>query len=290
MGVPAGFADGLDDNTTYTAGDGLTLSGGEFSVSFAGSGSATSVAHSDHNHLGQTWIGTDNSLEISGSFDTEADPAPLVLSNLTGHGLFINSTDKSGVNVSSAGWDGFRVDWQVVLDFRCSAAYYGVSIGSAGWAGILVNSTEGDGLHINSADDTGVAVVSAGDYGVWAESNNASSEGGHFQNSATGGTGLYAKAGSNTAADLVLGGNNATDDDGRVRSDPAYAGSDLLMVSNDAIQLELDNDNNESGDVWVLNGENATVFVINEAGDMTAIGTKSAAVSTEDYGKRKLYA
>jgi len=31
-GVPAGFADGVDNDTTYTAGTGLTLSGGQFSL------------------------------------------------------------------------------------------------------------------------------------------------------------------------------------------------------------------------------------------------------------------
>jgi len=34
-GVPAGFADGADDNTTYTAGSGLDLTGGAFSVTGA---------------------------------------------------------------------------------------------------------------------------------------------------------------------------------------------------------------------------------------------------------------
>ncbi len=32
-GVPAGFADGVDNDTTYTAGDGLTLAGAQFSLS-----------------------------------------------------------------------------------------------------------------------------------------------------------------------------------------------------------------------------------------------------------------
>jgi len=49
------WAPGTDNDTTYTAGSGLTLSGGQFSVSFAGSGSATTAARSDHNHVGQTW-------------------------------------------------------------------------------------------------------------------------------------------------------------------------------------------------------------------------------------------
>ncbi len=39
-----------DDDTTYTAGSGLTLSGNRFDVDFGGNGSATTVARSDHNH------------------------------------------------------------------------------------------------------------------------------------------------------------------------------------------------------------------------------------------------
>jgi hypothetical protein len=41
-----------DDFTTYTNGDGLELTGNVFSVDFAGSGSASTVAHSDHDHDG----------------------------------------------------------------------------------------------------------------------------------------------------------------------------------------------------------------------------------------------
>jgi hypothetical protein len=49
-GVPAGFADGVDDDTTYTAGDGLSVDGTQFSLDFGGTGVATTAARSDHNH------------------------------------------------------------------------------------------------------------------------------------------------------------------------------------------------------------------------------------------------
>ena len=39
-GVPAGFADDVDDDTTYTAGSGLSLAGSAFAVDFAGMGAA----------------------------------------------------------------------------------------------------------------------------------------------------------------------------------------------------------------------------------------------------------
>jgi len=47
---PPGFADNLDNDTSYTAGLGLQLSANEFRVNFAGSGLLTSAARSDHTH------------------------------------------------------------------------------------------------------------------------------------------------------------------------------------------------------------------------------------------------
>jgi len=51
-GVPAGFADGVDNDTTYTAGAGLQLVDAVLSAQFAGSGAANTVARSDHDHSG----------------------------------------------------------------------------------------------------------------------------------------------------------------------------------------------------------------------------------------------
>jgi hypothetical protein len=51
-GVPAGFADGVDNDTTYTAGAGLLLDAGQFSVNFGSSGSAPVAARADHDHAG----------------------------------------------------------------------------------------------------------------------------------------------------------------------------------------------------------------------------------------------
>src|SRR5262249_31708040 len=58
-GIPAGFADGIDNGTNYAAGPGLTLSGAnnQFSVNFAGTGAAPTAARSDHNHFGAVWGG-----------------------------------------------------------------------------------------------------------------------------------------------------------------------------------------------------------------------------------------
>lgn len=50
-GVPSDIVDG-DQDTTYRNGSGLALQGDTFSVSFGGSGKATTAARSDHSHWG----------------------------------------------------------------------------------------------------------------------------------------------------------------------------------------------------------------------------------------------
>jgi len=133
-----------------------------------------------------------------------------------------------------------------------------------------------------------VYVDSAGFDGVDATSISASHYGGRFENSAAGGAGLYVSGGSSSAPDIVLGGSSNYDS--RIYSDPGYASSDIYLVSNDAIRLDLDDDDDESGNFWILNGVDDTVFSVNEDGDMTATGNKAALVTIQDYGQRKLYA
>ena len=58
MGVPAGFADKVDNDTTYSAGAGLALTDTQFSVTFAGTGAADTAARSDHDHYGAIWGGS----------------------------------------------------------------------------------------------------------------------------------------------------------------------------------------------------------------------------------------
>lgn len=61
LGIPAGFADNVDNDTTYTAGAGLTLVGTQFNVVFAGTGAANTVARSDHDHDARYWKLSGNS-------------------------------------------------------------------------------------------------------------------------------------------------------------------------------------------------------------------------------------
>ncbi len=60
-----------DAGSNYSAGTGLSLSGTTFSVDFAGSGTASTVSRSNHDHLGQSWSGSGThglTVESSDSF------------------------------------------------------------------------------------------------------------------------------------------------------------------------------------------------------------------------------
>lgn len=98
-GVPAGFADGVDDNTTYTEGTGLTLGDGEFSVDFAGSGSAGTAARSDHTH--------DAAAITSGTLDDARLPAAIArtadISSTVAASGFITQTLADSLYTYSAG-------------------------------------------------------------------------------------------------------------------------------------------------------------------------------------------
>lgn len=231
------------------------------------------VSDNAHNHLGQTWTGANNPLAIQGSFGAP-DFAPLILSN------------------SAAGGDGLKIQ---------SAAGDGVQVTSATGAGIYVESTNGVGFQVNSAGTYGVSTTNttydgvrvrqAGEHGVSAESTSAAHYGGLFFNSAVGGAGLWARGGDTLAADVVLAGNSSASDDGRIMSQVNYPGSDIMLHSNDEVWVYLnDDDDVDVGNFIIYDSASTNVFSVNESGNMTAAGTKSAVVETETHGKRLLYA
>ncbi|MGB2775054.1 MAG: hypothetical protein WBF31_22320, partial [Anaerolineae bacterium] len=240
----------VDQDGVITVND-LQLTAGHWSQTGA------YVSDNNHNHLGQTWTGTDNPLKIQGSYGAP-DYAPLVLSNSTGTGLRITSATNNGVQVDSAGDAGVQVssagiNGVAVLLAGSSGVYVesvastGVYVDSAGDDGIYVRAAgsptyqvssgnnngfevagaQGDGLYVGWADHQGVYVSSAGWDGVQAQSASAEHFGGHFLNQVNGGSGVRAEGGSNEAPDLVLGGFGA-EDDGRIYSEPSLSGSDIL--------------------------------------------------------------
>ena len=172
-GVPTGFADGVDDDTTYTAGTGLTLSGGAFSVDFAGAGSTTTVARSDHDHWGQSWSGS-------------------------GAGLTLSSIDNTGIVVTSAGGDGLHVgEAGNPSSTATSMANDGVEVEGAEGNGMVIGRADSNGLYVHSSGYHGLSVDFAGYDGVHVDSvgspstTNTSSEHNGFEVAGAAGYGLY---------------------------------------------------------------------------------------------------
>ena len=129
---------------------------------------------------------------------------------------------------------------------------------------------EAQNWHTSGRGLRGYAMSATGtNYGVVGASLSPSGYGGYFYNSASGGVGLYARGEANADADLVLGGTSDTNDDGRILSDPAYIHSDIVLVTNDALRVDLDEDNNSSSDFEIYNGANTRVFNVNEDGDVS---------------------
>jgi hypothetical protein len=131
----------------------------------------------------------------------------------------------------------------------------------------LYNSSTSDyskGLYVDALGTSGVT------YGIYGLSNSPDGFAGFFINTAVNGVGLYARGGGSIAADLVLGGtaSGGNDDDGRILSDPAFTSSDIYVISNDAIVLDLDSDNNEDGDLEVRNSNLDTILKASENGNV----------------------
>ena len=77
---------------------------------------------------------------------------------------------------------------------------------------------------------------------------------------------------SQYAPDIILRGTTATLDEGVISSDPDYAGSDIWLMSNDAVVIRLDQDNNEAGQFEIRNSANDTVFDVQEDGSVRQNG------------------
>ena len=83
--------------------------------------------------------------------------------------------------------------------------------------------------------------------------------------------------------------SDGTSNAGVIYSHRSSTHSDIRFASNDELYLDLDDDDNSTSSLRVRDGANREVCTINEAGDLTCIGVKSAVVSVEDQ-PRKLYA
>lgn len=134
-----------------------------------------------------------------------------------------------------------------------------------------------------AAQNNGVTAFAVNGFGVWGDSQNG--HGTYGKTASTTKAGVFAR-GVNTGPDLILGGNANTTvgDDGRIFSDPNYASSDIVLVSNDNIRIDLDEDgNDETGDFEIYDTAGSRVFAVSETGDVTYGGPGIAAYPKPAY-------
>jgi hypothetical protein len=145
-------------------------------------------------------------------------------------------------------------------------------------------------LHIENWDATGrglraYAMATSGtNYGTVGASRSPSGYGGYFYNSG-GGVGLKAES-IDAGIDLVLGGNanTTTGDDGVIASDPAYPSSDIVLLSNDGVRINLDHDGDgEDADFEIRNKDDTLIFNVDESGDVSYSGALVGAFPRPGY-------
>ena len=193
--------------------------------------SGTFVSDNGHNHLGQTWTGTNNPLTIGGSYGSPPDNiAPLVLNNshVDGYGVKITSAD-NGVVVSSSGNTG------VLVSSATNSAFFA---SSAGFHGLAVQSVTQDGVNVAAAGDDGFYVGAAGT----PSSQTASTSKNGFEVAGAQGYGLYVGWANSDAVRITdagddgiqIGDGTNTPSFGLFVTGPGTSGDTLLPNTSDA--------------------------------------------------------
>jgi hypothetical protein len=183
--VPAGLADG-DDDTTYSAGAGLVLSGTEFSLVFGGDGATEAASRSDHTHFGQGWTGAEPlGLNIT---TTSTSTVSWALSGRAAQGIGILGLSGGvtelaiGVSGATSSPVGSGVSGVHASPSGEGAGVYGLSdstegIGVRGFASAATGQTTGVLGSSSSISGTGVAGLALAETGT-AVSGIASSTSG----------------------------------------------------------------------------------------------------------------
>ena len=222
---------------------------------------ATAALTCPHNHFTDYWAGANGEWGV-------------LLEN-TGTGDGLRAYSRSTV-------------WNYAAVFGANTASTGSGTGVYGYSnkgvGVYANSADGDALEATTASTTKSAIYAhaVDANGVWGISTNKQGvHGGSTTNFGVEATGGGDASYSDLIGDLLMGG---------ARGEIFVPGTVLELFSNGYIALDLDNDNNGSNQFEIWNGTETLVYKVDESGNTTAVGTKSAVVKTANYGQRLLYA
>lgn len=175
--LPLSFADGTDNDTTYTAGAGLKLSAeNQFSLEFFGSGLANAPARWDHDHLGQAWTG-----EIPGS--------GLLVHHTAVNGVALHGRNGVGTGFTPASGTGVLGDSDEdpgVTGFsRTGSGVYGRSFAATG----SHDAVKGENASVTGRGVAGYATATTGaNVGVFGQTDSNGGTGVRGHATATTGT------------------------------------------------------------------------------------------------------
>ena len=251
----AGDADSGGDITGVTAGTGLTGGGTTgavtLSANLSGSGSANTLARSDHDHFSQSWSGsTANGLTVSNSGGAAlrgvssgtVSGTPGIYGEFSGgqgFGVYGNATSTAagtfpmgvlGASVHGSGVFGLSQDGVGVSGL--SNALSGFSVGAGGTA----QSPDGVGVYGQATSTNGFAIGVRGDtfspagIAVWGYSTSTAATGSPIgvegRSDSPIGVGVNGFAASTTGANFgVRGGSNSTSGTGVIGVSTATSGS-----------------------------------------------------------------
>jgi hypothetical protein len=275
-GVPAGFADGVDDTGAVGphdhwgeswsgSGTGLSLSGGSIGLDARGTTRGVygrSSSTSGRGVYGKATATSGYTYGVYGESDS-TDHGRGVYGTAPKYGVHGYATADSGhtygVYGESRSTSGTGVSGRATADsgtgvYGCSGTWCIWVSGSYGMQGY---SSTGYGVYGMSYSGRGVygyaSATSGTTYGVYGESESSDGYGGYFRG----------KAGS-----LVLTGAGDPPDDGTIHSHPDEPDSDLVFYSNDFVVIHLDDDDEDerNSEFLILNGDDTKVFEVNENG------------------------
>lgn len=170
-GVPASIADGVDNDTTYTAGLGLTLSGTTFSINTAGASTGQALTFNGGN-LVWTTPATTLALPFSATGSTLVGSAFRITNSSTANDVSAISGTMSAADAGdSAAVSGY---YRGTGDF--GAGVYGYHIGTG--AGVRGESPHGIGVS-GASDNMGVGGYSSAGTGVVGTSDTGTGVYGH---------------------------------------------------------------------------------------------------------------